>query len=198
MSLFNYKVSLAYGSKEPPYGTSALPYHRGEDYPTPKGTPLTIGRVIGLTGDSGFTSGPHLHIQEWKGSVYTTRKPQNAFKGGTVVAASNNTNQQWGRHITVLGKDGWNTTYAHLDKTSVKIGQTIKEEAMCTLHMLTLIFDYRFGVPPDQKAIDTFVGKKTPDEVDKHIVGTQRYKDHIKALGIALNAVKGHLPNEIK
>jgi uncharacterized protein (DUF2147 family) len=92
------------------------------------GTSLVVGDThVGLTGDSGMVEGAHLHIQEWKGDVYTTRQPQNAFKGGTVVMTSDNVDQAWGRYVTVLNDDGWNDTYAHLERIDVKVGQTIKD-----------------------------------------------------------------------
>lgn len=129
MTASDYSVTFPYGETSDPYSPASP--HRGDDYPCPQGTLIVIGSTtIGTTGATGFVFGAHLHVQEWQGNASITRKPQNAFKGGTVVNLSTNKDQgSWGRFITIH-KDGWNTTYAHLDTINVSIGQVITEEQM--------------------------------------------------------------------
>jgi hypothetical protein len=125
----SYSITFPYGATSAPYGTTQYPYHRGDDRPTPKGTPVVIEDVqIGLTGNSGYTTGPHLHYQEWKGNPYNDRKPQHFLKPGKVVTADSNLNQAWGKHITIAVGGGWNGTYAHLSEIYAKKGQLIKKK----------------------------------------------------------------------
>jgi hypothetical protein len=129
----DYPVSFPYGATTPPY-TPTHP-HRGDDRACPLGTPIVIGGVtIGLTGATGKVTGPHLHIQEWFGNVVTgTRKPQNAFKGGTVVNIDPLQTQgdgSFGKFITIKTSDGWNDSYCHLSSINVRIGQVLEGEEM--------------------------------------------------------------------
>lgn len=124
MSAQDYPVTFPYGATSDPYSPTRP--HRGDDRPTPMNTPVLLdGQQVALTGNTGMTSGPHIHIQEWTGSVANTRKPQNSFKGGKVMTVSNDVNQQWGKHITIKNADGWMTTYAHLNQINVQAGQVI-------------------------------------------------------------------------
>lgn len=165
MTARDYRVTFPYGKTSDPY-TPASP-HRGDDYPTPKGTPIVIGSTtIGTTGDTGYVFGAHLHVQEWQGNASVTRKPQNAFKGGTVVDLSTNKDQgSWGRFITIQ-KDGWNTTYAHLDTINVSRGQVITEgngdmigSGDNWFARLNQLHQQLLGRPLSREVFNHFVGK---------------------------------------
>lgn len=132
MSAKDYPVYFPYGATSPPY--SAAHPHLGDDCCNVWGEEVEIeGIVIGLvgaTGDAydsegrrGTKAAAHLHSQEWLSSVTNTRKPQNKFKPGIVVAAG--TASEWGNYVTIRNDDGWNTTYAHLEKVFVNPGQLI-------------------------------------------------------------------------
>ncbi len=124
MSASDYPINYPYGATDAPY--SASHPHRGDDRACPTGTPIVInGITIGLTGATGMVTGPHLHIQEWSTSYADTRKPQNAFVGGTVVDLG--TLSEFGNFITILTGDNWHDTYCHLSQINVTKGQLITE-----------------------------------------------------------------------
>lgn len=132
MSAQDYPVTFPYGATSAPYSPSHP--HRGDDMPTPLGTQVLVGNaVVGLTGSTGQSTGPHLHVQQWSGNAANTRKPVDKWKPGTVIAADSNPNQSWGKHVTVKNDDGWNTTYAHLSEVKVTVGQVIQGDDMATL-----------------------------------------------------------------
>jgi len=127
MSAQGYGINFPYGATSAPYSVSRP--HRGDDRPCPTGTPLAInGQVIGLTGATGFVTGPHLHIQEWNGSYANTRKPQNAFKPGTVVNVDKDATQgdrSFGKFISIQNADGWVDSYCHLSVINCNVGDKI-------------------------------------------------------------------------
>lgn len=125
MTASDFPISFPYGAVSAPY--SAAHPHRGDDRPCPEGTPVVInGVTIGLTGHTGLAIGPHLHIQEWQGNVANTRKPQNAFKPGQVVAATQSSD--FGNYVSIVTADGWTDSYCHLSQINVKVGQQIGDE----------------------------------------------------------------------
>lgn len=127
MTAQDYQINFPYGVTQPPYSQNHP--HRGDDRPCPEGTLVTIGSVtIGATGETGYTYGPHLHIQEWIGDYSNTRKPQNSFKPGIVINIDEDGSQgdgSFGKFITIQNADGWNDSYCHLSRIDVKIGQII-------------------------------------------------------------------------
>ena len=126
----DFEINFPYGATDAPY--SPTHPHRGDDRPCPVGTPVVIeGVSIGLTGATGFVSGPHLHIQEWQSDYANTRKPQNAFVPGKVVNIDPDGTQgdgSFGKFITIQTADGWNDTYCHLSQINVSVGQVIGDE----------------------------------------------------------------------
>lgn len=130
MTAQDYPVTFPYGATTAPY-TKAHP-HRGDDRPCPELTPIVIGGVtIGLTGATGYVFGPHLHIQEWSGNYANVRKPQNAFKGGTVINIDSDGTQgdgSFGKFISIQNADGWVDSYCHLGEINVNVGLKVTEE----------------------------------------------------------------------
>lgn len=131
MTASDYPVYFDYGVTSWPYSVTSP--HRGEDRCNVWGTPIIIGNTqIGLVGSTGKVydkdgnmgtkAAAHLHIQEWQGGPHNTRKPQNSFKPGTVTAATSSLD--FGNYVTIT-IDGWNTSYCHLSRIDVTVGQVI-------------------------------------------------------------------------
>jgi hypothetical protein len=125
-----YPISFPYGVTTAPYTVSHP--HRGDDRAAPLNTPIIIkGVTIGFVGMTGFATGYHCHNQEWQGSKTNVRKPQNAFKGGTVIevdAVGNTGDGSFGKYVTLRNDDGWNTSYCHMNSVNATVGQIIKQE----------------------------------------------------------------------
>lgn len=140
----DFQVSFSYGATSAPY-SQASP-HRGDDRPCPSGTPIVIaGTTVALTGNTGKSTGPHLHTQEWNGTYSNTRKPQNAFKPGTVTNIDPNGTQgdgSFGKFVTIQTADGWNDTYCHLSEIKVQKGQVL---GMASNEAIELAFQLGFN-----------------------------------------------------
>jgi murein DD-endopeptidase MepM/ murein hydrolase activator NlpD len=195
MTAKDYKVSFPYGATSAPYSKDHP--HRGNDRACPTGTPVVInGVTLGLTGATGMVSGPHLHTQEWRGDVATTRKPENEFKAGTVVDTG--TRPQWGKFVTVQ-VNGWNTTYCHLSEIKVRAGQIIGEQQeMVTKHGLDVIYRFRLGIAPTQHALDNFLGKVTFDVADDAVVNSEAFKKKVEQTKLTKQIDTNQLPSAIQ
>ncbi|THG30668.1 M23 family metallopeptidase [Naasia lichenicola] len=119
---FGYRATdgVFYGPKG-----SVGKYHRGNDRACPVGTPIVIGGVIiGYTGNTGVTGGPHLHIQA--GTDIACQKDIDPtpyeFQPGTVVAVG--IGSQWGNYVTVRVGDSY-VTYCHLSSVATFVGQEL-------------------------------------------------------------------------
>lgn len=159
--LAQYKITFPYGATSPPY-SSTRP-HRGDDRACPIGTPILIGSTnVALTGNTGLSTGPHCHVQEWQNLKSNTRKPQNAFKGGLVYEVK--TAADLGNYVTIRAEDGWNTTYAHLSKINVTKGQTVgmsadkvSREELIEIHRGFLMSE------PGPAFLDAYTGARLQD-----------------------------------
>jgi hypothetical protein len=121
-----YPVTFGYLAKTTINGQSYT--HRGTDRACPVGTPIVVGSTtIGLTGNTGLTTGPHLHLQAGTDvACQNTVNPEPyAFKAGKVVTLRTVNEKQWGKFIT-LQVGSMYITYAHLSQVNVAIGQVIK------------------------------------------------------------------------
>lgn len=138
-----YPVTLWYGATTPPYGTPQFPYHRGVDYGAPEGTPLLVnGVLVGITGHTGFVTGPHLHLGHWvSGRDVDPGKGGFKVNGAKVLRiGEDNVN---GKYVHVGDADGSYWVYLHLSRVDVKVGQELKGY---------MGFDYNTAPTPAQKA----------------------------------------------
>lgn len=162
MSAQTYPVTFAYGDVDGVYYTNRNP-HRGNDRPTPSGTSIVIGNaVIGYTGNTGMTSGPHLHTQagtdEWCQS--TVEPSPYEFQPGTVVNAGYGT--QWGNYI-IIRTGGHYICYAHLSEINCYIGQQITkgDEVIPDKKHLDMVFQRFMGRNSTPTEQAEWIGKRS-------------------------------------
>lgn len=125
MTARDYSITFGYGEYDGVYYTASRP-HRGNDRPTPTGTPIVIGDTqIGLTGATGLVSGPHLHTQAGTDTYcqQTVDPTPYEFQIGTVVVTGNAS--QWGNYVIVRTLSGIYVCYAHLSAIQVNQGHVI-------------------------------------------------------------------------
>lgn len=159
MTAADYPVTYPYGATGPPYSSSHP--HKGNDRKMPTGTPVVIeNQTIALSGNTGATSGPHLHTQAGTdlGCQNTLNPSSLEFKGGTVVALRNENVNQWGKYVTLQVGDKF-ITYAHLDSISVQVGQKVGGQTM-------------YPTEPELQAVTAQTGwQKGPDgKTDKNAI----------------------------
>ena len=101
-------------------------FHQGVDYGCPVGTPVIVnGITIGLSGNTGYSSGAHCHVGKWVNGVV-----QNPLNGGFNFSIAKvtevNEDPQNGKYVRVQG-DGASWVYCHLsDNGLVQVGKELK------------------------------------------------------------------------
>lgn len=101
-------------------------FHQGVDYGCPVGTPVVVnGVVIGLSGNTGYTFGPHLHVGKWLGGgVLDPTGAGFSFKSAVVTEINEDADN--GKYVRVQG-DGFSWVYLHLsDNSLVKAGTKLE------------------------------------------------------------------------
>lgn len=111
------------------------PSHNGKDRAMPVGTQVFKGNSSILSGNSGKSTGPHLHTQagtdkacqkvfdptplEFKSGVVVAFRATDPYKPGV-------SGGEWGKYVT-LQVDNRFITYAHLSAVNVKVGDVISQ-----------------------------------------------------------------------
>lgn len=133
MTAQDYLVTFPYGATSPPYGTPALPYHRGDDRAMPVSTPVLVNGVqIGLSGNTGLSTGSHLHIGHFIGGRDINPNGQGfTVNGGIVTEVSSDSIN--GKFVRVQDADGSSWVYLHLSQQTVTVGQALQGGDMPTL-----------------------------------------------------------------
>lgn len=126
MNLDQYPIYFPYNAISAPYSPSRP--HKGNDYALQQGDPIIIkGTKIGLTGQTGWTDGPHVHVQagrdEWAQSPINP-SPY-VGKPGTVVKTGYG--DQWGNYVCIRVGDV-NVFYCHMSQIIASVGQIIGGE----------------------------------------------------------------------
>lgn len=118
-----YPVTYKFG-----YSKAYGGFHTGVDRPTPLGTPVVINGVkVAETGNTGYSTGPHLHISKLlNGALVDPKTGGFSFKSAVVTEI--NEDGRNGKYIRVQG-DGYSWVYCHLSKQLCKVGQKLKVRA---------------------------------------------------------------------
>lgn len=123
MSLFD-TITFPYRATSAAYSPSQP--HRGNDYAADEGTPIIVaGTQIGLVGQTGWATGPHVHVQagrdEWAQSTINPGPYTN--QTGTVVKVGEAS--QWGKYVCIKVGDVY-VYYCHMSRQDVSVGTVIK------------------------------------------------------------------------
>lgn len=160
MNINNFPITTPYG-QVPGYPLNNG-FHQGIDYGCPVGTPVIVnGVTIGLSGNTGYSSGLHCHVGKWLGGV--VQNPGNGgFSFTSAVVTEINQDATNGKYVRVQG-DGYSWVYLHLsDNSLVKVGQVLEGEVMDTTGV-TLGFQVAFNRGPAQSEINDWLGKPVND-----------------------------------
>lgn len=123
----DYPVTFAYGAKDGYYyGANGIigAYHRGDDRAMPSDTPVIVnGAQIGLSGSTGASSGPHLHLGKWNGGVDVNPQGR-GFDLANASVHSTGYDSVNGYYVRIAA-EGYLWVYLHLNRIDVKQGQTL-------------------------------------------------------------------------
>lgn len=123
MNIQNYSVTQNYGF-DPSYPTLDH-IHKGIDYGCPMNTPVIVNGVqIGLSGNTGYVTGPHLHVGRWVGGSHTNPGVGNGFNFGSAVVTELGEDNVNGKFVRVAG-DGASWVYLHLSQQTCHVGQVL-------------------------------------------------------------------------
>lgn len=140
MNVQDFPITTSYGwvkgyplhldpVNHPGYG-----FHQGIDYGCPSGTPVIInGVTIGLSGSTGYSSGPHCHVGKWSGGQVLDPGVGNGFSFQSAIVTQVDEDNSDGKFVRVQG-DGFSWVYCHLsDNSKVKVGQILKGEEVADI-----------------------------------------------------------------
>lgn len=123
-----YPITFPFGATTPPYSPSKP--HLGVDRKTPEiGVSVLVnGQLIGLTGNSGKSSGPHHHLQRVQNGMvvnpgnggFDIPKPSVVFAVGETPII--------GKYIRIRDAQGVEWSHFHLSDIRVKVGDRVGED----------------------------------------------------------------------
>lgn len=106
-------------------------FHNGIDYGCPTGTPIVVnGVTIGLSGATGYVTGPHLHVGKWSGGTVMDPGVGGGFHFNSAKVTEINEDATNGKYVRVQG-DGYSWVYLHMsDNNKVSVGQVLEGDDM--------------------------------------------------------------------
>lgn len=123
----DFRITFGYKATDYPYGTPEHPYHRGVDRWMPVGTPVIVNGVqIGLSGMTGWVTGPHLHIGRFIGAA-DTDPGEGGFSFTDAQVTELNEDDTNGKYVRVQA-DGASWVYLHLSQQTASVGQILKPQ----------------------------------------------------------------------
>lgn len=131
MTAADYPVTFGYGAQDGVYygpnGSVGL-YHRGDDRAMPIGTPVVVNGVqIGLSGTSGASSGPHLHIGRFVNGADTNPEHEGFNLPAPIKVTQVLTDNVNGNYVALQDAQGVRWVYLHLSKQTVAAGQVLQK-----------------------------------------------------------------------
>lgn len=125
----DYPVTTPYG-QVPGYPLNNG-FHNGIDYGCPVATPVVVnGVTIGLSGNTGYSSGPHCHVGRWVNGSSTDPGVGNGFNFHNAVVTECKEDATNGKYVRVYG-DGASWVYLHMsDNSKVSVGKVLQGDDM--------------------------------------------------------------------
>lgn len=184
MEAKDYRVTFPFkGQDGKYYGPNGIvgEFHLGDDRATPSNTIIKIlGTLIGYSGNTGISSGPHTHAEKWKegrhaGGVYVAKynrtywKPTNIFNApGTVIyvgylGAAGNT-------VRWKGDDGFTYGIFHLNRVSIKRGAKIMAVPKVKKVYMDRIVEHFLGRKPNSAEVKNWPNKVTYEWIVKEMM----------------------------
>lgn len=113
-----------------PLNTNVCPpgqgFHNGVDYGCPVGTPVVVnGVTVGLSGATGYITGPHCHVGRWVNGSATDPGVGNGFTFNSAIVSEINQDSTNGKYVRIQA-DGASWVYLHLSEQLVSAGQELK------------------------------------------------------------------------
>lgn len=175
----DYKITGGYGCQKgyplnkglckPGFG-----FHKGEDRAMPIGVDVVVNGVkIGDSGNTGLSTGPHLHVGKWAGG--TVKDPNGKgfdFKKARVQSVGYN-DPVLGNYVRI-DADGYRWIYLHLSKVTCKVGQSLKVKAPLPIPIVRKFYIVKSGDTVD------YISKKFKLKIDPKKTGNARYPGFMK------------------
>lgn len=186
MSAKDYQITFPFGATAAPYSPSNP--HKGDDRAMPTGTPVTVnGKSIALSGNSGQSTGAHLHLQKNVNGVPTNPQGQ-GFDLDSPVVDGTGYDQFNGNYVRLRDKQGVLWYYLHLSEILVKQGDRIGGDVL-TDDITKYLYGAFTGREPNQGELDSWRGRETSLLV---VTLVQSKEAHDR-----FNAVKAALANTV-
>lgn len=159
-------------------------FHNGIDYGYPMGTPVIVnGVTIGLSNNTGATTGPHLHVGKFVNGVVQDPGVGNGFQFDSAVIFDTGFDSSNGNYVRIAA-DGVLWNYLHLEKVLVSQGQELKggnppqEEEVLNEGDVINLYKSMLGRDPSQDEINIYNGKDWKTVVYAFL-GSDEFKNRV-------------------